>query len=143
MEYGRGNAFPLENFKEVREWFSRSDATWNILGSHPESLEQIYGSPNGYFQGSEYLFSIWTVEHEGLTIHLLSSPGKGCCMEVELSPGMAPWTIKDVLIGTRLLTFLDGHLAALESALDIKKPLAAESQCNIESMTKMPKNPKK
>lgn len=123
-EYKKGNAFAFDNFREARQWANKPGAEWKrglVLGSHIEALEQVYGPPKESFQGSEYEFSVWTLDYDGLTIHLLSAPGKGCCMEVELPAGTTPWTDAGSSIGARLPAFLDSHLAALEAVLGKRK----------------------
>lgn len=113
MTYGEGNPQSIQNFSKVNKWIDKNtDHAW-VLGSHLKALNAIYGPRTETYKSSEYHFSVWTVQHRELTIHILAAKDYGCAIEVELPENTWARSPINKHIGAQLVEFLEEHFKKL------------------------------
>jgi len=83
-EYKTAGAESIQNLQAVQKWFNepkKFKERFELLRNNIDEYTKIFGPNVETFEGSEYRFKVWRVEHEGETFWLLSAKGYGSAIE--------------------------------------------------------------
>jgi len=79
----RANACSIDNCRAYFNWINKEFVRVHLLcKDNRKTFKKAFGTPDTYWKGSEFRFSVWIQEYEEEKFILLTAKGKGTCIEI-------------------------------------------------------------